>query len=331
MHYEHYLVEYCSESLKKLEIHNKHRYMNAYLFDGVHKPFKSVKTLIVEGCILRNELPFNSLFPNLESLTLLKNHYESISNLKFNFPTVKHFTFAPHFLWGENLNGENFNGDDVAELLKCNPQLETLELDLTYPLRDQENTKFIRSLGEYMPTLKFLTIIWPSKRNTMNIQPVHLKNVTDLCLQLQKYPPYEPDNIPFTCSNLKRLKITSRMYGLQIPCILDFIAENKTLTSIDLVFGHNFERIQQLFQNEIVLFNVEELSIEVQCFIYSDEVLEFLKQNRSLKNMSLRGSAFRFENLNSQVMSLVSECKGDRDFNPWYSGKVELIFRQRQS
>lgn len=117
---DRYIDKYCAESVK--EIHFLGYKTPEILVHVPRKPFHRVELMSVMDCNLGRQLPqFVSWFPNLQQLEI---HWSTVdwSCVEINFPQLQHLRlFDIEF-------GSNFGLDNVAKLLRSNPQLKVFDV-----------------------------------------------------------------------------------------------------------------------------------------------------------------------------------------------------------
>lgn len=146
---EHYLEEYCSESLRQISFQSNVNINHHEVLKDVQKSFKNVKIVHTQLCRFGDVLPFNKVFPNLNTLKLGSNQYENRSAIRVHFPSVENLWFFDKiFLIG----GAKFKEEDIEEMLKLNSQFKS---SLLY-LKDVYNSNFIARLKEYCPNIQLL-------------------------------------------------------------------------------------------------------------------------------------------------------------------------------
>lgn len=143
---EHYLAEYCSESLIHLSLQNCEI---DYILHDTQKPFNSIETLHIDRCMFSSDLPFNRLFPKLHTLKLGRNAYEDTSAIKVHFPTIRNLYFLDDIFY---LHKKYFQEEDIASLFKLNSHLESSILHL----RHEYSSNFIQRIKEYCPNLQII-------------------------------------------------------------------------------------------------------------------------------------------------------------------------------
>lgn len=141
---EHYLAEYCSESLRQISLEGTFHDVHIILED-IQKPFINVTTLHIEACAIGKELPFNKVFPNLKTLKLGYNIYKQTSAIRYQFNTVENFFFLDFFDWVDK-----FTEEDIEEMLKLNPQFKNPSLFFKW----KYSSHFIARIQQYCPYIQ---------------------------------------------------------------------------------------------------------------------------------------------------------------------------------
>lgn len=158
---EQYLAEYCSESLDQLSLSNAKS--NHFIFEDTEKQFENLKTLHIERCTFGMNLSFNKNFPNLQTLKLDFNRYYHTSAIRAHFPMLKHLFFFDEVF---EFYPQKFQEEDIEELLKLNPQLDTASFYFYYKYSED----FISRIKDYCPKLQIvdrgnLDRFWPLLSN----------------------------------------------------------------------------------------------------------------------------------------------------------------------
>lgn len=280
-HYEwlvQYLCEYGSNSINELWLQ---RIPNSVSFPAhfdLARPFMNVRILEMSECVIKNEFQFGVMFPNLHTLRLDENAYRNTSVIRTHFPSVKHLSFDGRILYSL----KRFESDDIAELLRLNPQLEKLELKLHARFSDESN--IIQIIADNLPNLKLLKLKmgYPSLRLTT----VHLEHVEHFsCGSIYSIN-------PFSFSKLKHLELNN--CHCSDDSVRSLIGSSEYLTSILVKYNldnlDNFNRnVRFLFEIENVLANIEKMEILCVEDVPWEHVLQFLKKNRALKQFSMIG------------------------------------------
>lgn len=143
---EHYLEEYCSESLRQISFQSHANAYHHIVLEDIQKSFKNVKIVHTRQCTFGDVLPFNKVFPNLNTLKLGSNFYKNTSAIRVHFPSVENLWFFDEIF----LRYKQFKEEDIEEMLKLNSQLKNslLYLIVNY------NSNFIARLKEYCPNLQ---------------------------------------------------------------------------------------------------------------------------------------------------------------------------------
>lgn len=145
---EHYLAEYCFESLRKISLQGSSNTGSYIIFKDIERPFINVENVHMEECTFGKELPFNKLFPNLKTLKLGSNIYRETSAIRVQFNSLQNLWFHDKIYQCF----EKFDEEDIVEMYKLNPQLEKSMLSLWFAY----SPNFIVRLQEYCPNLQLL-------------------------------------------------------------------------------------------------------------------------------------------------------------------------------
>lgn len=269
-----YLVKYCSKSLTHFTIIGG----VTKLFFVTAEPFIKVRFLYIESFCFQERLDFSHLFPNLECLTLGRNNYESGSFIRTNFSGIKklYFTNIPKYSEGV------LTANDIQDMLRLNPQIE--HLDLQYCI-DLEILPFLQ---ENCTNFQSLRLFCVSLNRYSPSQHCHFDNVVNFTFFT--YFGIRSDLFPFSFTNLKHLTYETET-DLQRHGILDIIAKNHHLVSIDIKNGIDHDNLGKLFELENVLSNIQSLKIQINFNeIPADKILRFLENNQSLREFSFIAS-----------------------------------------
>lgn len=298
---EEYFVKYGSNSFIKMSLTENRR----IFFENIQTPFSNVKSLHIVDCRFGHELPFNRIFPNLQTLRLGLNRYSNPSAIRMNFLALVNLAIDDSYY--------KIQENDFEELLKLNPQLEKLEIYTEYGY----SPKFISYLKEYCPNIRHLglgssySFLFRNMPDITSIEidgeyePTHFDNIVKLTL----HNIVELRN-PFTFSKLQHLTV-KMCYDKSISNaeFSNLMNENPQLKSLELQL-YNFVEISDFFRNEHILSKIEKLYIGVlKVDIPSDSLLYFLAQNRSLKKFSLTGVLQNFRQFYNAVISRKTEFK----------------------
>lgn len=240
-----------------------------------------------------SEVPFSRICPNLKFVdfsALVWKGYNYVA-----MPSVKHVSIRA--TKSKKSMGLNYEEKEIRDLLKMNPQIEDLTLNIT----GEFNDVIFQGSIENLPMLKRFSLDMSTKNI---VQRYHLDGVIDFDMNIREnhLPEVRPEdnwlNIPFTFSKLERFECNHLFSRL-----LDFIAENRHLKSISIKDYSN--RIDELFHVVSGLTNIEELSFEWPSNLASELILSLFSQSPSLKKLILRVNQDDFQNLNDSVKSKI--------------------------
>lgn len=276
-----YLAEYGSNSFIELSLQNSQMFPFPEHFSEI--PFKSVRILQIELFYFDRDIPINRLFPNVQTLKLGQNNYEYTSTIRMHVPSVKHL-FFDSLIYPNDLK---FGTDDVLELLKMNPQLEKLDLQLiclNNTTSSPWDSKIIQKLKDILPNLKRLKLCVPFDFiRQVELTPPHLHFG-----QIEHFSyATSVEHIPFSFSKLKYLELESEIIGLIHPPVRDLIDKNEYLTSISIRCAEQLNYVESFFELKNVLANIQDINIGLIDNVRWECVLRFLKLNRSLKKFSM--------------------------------------------
>ncbi|XP_055307736.1 uncharacterized protein LOC129572435 [Sitodiplosis mosellana] len=280
---ENYLAEYCSKTLKHLEL----THPPMILFKEIRNPFINIENIDLHGyqapiC----EFPFSSVFPNLNLLQIWFSCF-SEEFTPICIPQMKKLSlFGGRIHQRSELNvnrATNFEENEIKEMLRLNPQLEELKLNL-YSIKDI----IFQDLS--LPNLKRLSPTMHFNSNIKNADRYHFENVIDFNLPFHKIT-----NIPFTFSQLERFEYSCFEDKTIKPYVLEFISENKYLKSV--ILTNVWDGINSLFPILTELNHIEEVSVETTLYEIPSStwnlIPELFSQIQSLKKFTLWISRIR--------------------------------------
>lgn len=299
-----YLSRYCSESLVALSIQNTKLVYEGCVFLFLKKPFPNLKMLQIQMCDIM-DFPINELFPNLQILRYGLNKYRDNSVIKVQNPSVRHLSF--HDI---QMHAGLFELNDLEDIFKLNPQLETLELHMTKCRADYPVDIFL-CIKEYLPNLRHLVlegskIMYATWLASEAAELIHFDQIESFSLREGR-----DDMIffPFSFSKLKHIELIGRYLDLDQTFLLDIIRNNQQLTSITLRY-RRISNIFNFFHLEHVIQNVEDLIIHgVADYIPYASVCRFLKQNVSLQTFSIHGTTYAFDDFCSELVETQIDLK----------------------
>lgn len=144
---EHYLSEYCSKSLQQISLQGNLCTSIHTILEDIHKPFYGVKAVHIEKCAFGEVLPFNTVFPNLQSLKLGFNAWNCPSAIRNKFNSLENLWFEDRiFLVGQ----AKFEEKDIEDFFRLNPQLQNAVLNLWI----NTNSNFTARLQKYCSNLQ---------------------------------------------------------------------------------------------------------------------------------------------------------------------------------
>lgn len=310
---EFYLAEYCSKSLKKLLIDECNIYyykkseQTKTSFENIEKSFQNVTFIKLIQCYLGPRL-LSKVFPNLESLHLMHNMYKKFSVINEHWPKLKELRIRNTYCYATIHAGIKFHvqtvpfqGDEVIEMIKLNPQLEKLEM---FILKAFGVARLIHCIREYLPLLKCLHIIYHPSTFPHDLQPLHFNSVEDFHLVQHYIETQRISDINFFkfSSNLKRFSLSFHInfdenHTNSYDPILNFIQKNTDLTSIILygIINGNlnilFESISpNIEQLEVLRYHnkIRRFKLNQRIYIFMSDVLSFLKCRPSLKKLLIK-------------------------------------------
>lgn len=138
--------------------------VSSFIFKDIRKQFRCVEVLQIFKCHLGEELPFNMIFPNLETLILRNNMYRRRAALIIHLSTVKYVEIYFNF---------EFEEEQIEEFFKLNSQLENAKIFIGANgwLRPR-SPDFIPRLKVYCPSLKYQYYMVHTSQ--FHFGPIHL-------------------------------------------------------------------------------------------------------------------------------------------------------------
>lgn len=197
-HIINYINEYCSESLKKIEI----RYLKIGWETQLKKPFSNIEDVTFSFLEFNSTDWINRLFPKMRTLD-----------------TTGYFVNANHFANLEELILSGFD-ENLVLLLRLNPQLKFLRIEESAcsSISSELSTAF-----ETLTNLESLFFNIGNLANNVVNHVIHLKSVTTLTLCRDAL------KIPFSCGQLKNLTLCN----IQINhTTFRFLNENPTISHL---------------------------------------------------------------------------------------------------
>lgn len=267
-----YFAEYCLESLKNLLL----SYCN---FETLYckEQFINIETIIVYYCCFHYDLPCCTNVPNLNSLSVLGPQFKkNFAKMAFHFPSLTHLSlkFESNFHYSDEAT--KHQEKEIIDLLKMNPQIVRLELQL---LKNYSRA-LLQNITECLSKLQHLVFRNDGSTLFQNEDIFYSKSVErfELTTTLKS----EVLHIPFIFNKLKSLTLCTCC----TKASFDFIAKHKETKSIhlfDTLIGTHTE-----IKFELIPSNIEELTI----FFYDlpeHFLFRFLQERRRLKFLSLNG------------------------------------------
>lgn len=265
-----YLAEYCWESLKNLLLSDcELQYLCCV------EQFINIETIILYHC-LHHELPNGTNFPNLKSFSLLEPQFcKNSAKMAFTFPSLTHLSimFASRY-YSNEISKQQEN--EIIELLKLNPQIVHLELELL----ENYSRALFQNLTGCLSNVRHLVLRNNGSKLFQNIEyAFHSESVENF--ELSCTLKSEISHIPFIFTKLKSMT-------LRICCTdasFNFIAKHRDTKSI-----HLFDLISSSHPElkfELIPLNIEELTIGLFCDLPEHFIFRFLQGRRRLKYLSL--------------------------------------------
>lgn len=270
------LLQYCTGSLVKLEL----TMCRVNAFATINKPFEKVQQLgIVKSWLGPQLSQLNVWFPNVINLKLDRVKFTSPTTLAVHFPQLKHLAI--------NDNDETIPLSTLNELLRLNPQLESLILQCDY------DYDFLHSINEHLPQLTKLAISSPEDRfRCFADQKMHFENVNKFTLSAYSYRGDFVVNIPFVFPCLKELNFDG--FNEFNGTMLNFILQNKLLTKLSLMTSIDEWDDLTIDDLKMIVDTLPELiELEFCADTFTvDELNGFLSQSKQLQKVRLTFNEF---------------------------------------
>lgn len=249
-----------------------------YLMNEIRRPMENITIVHMANCeINAGILNMAQLFPNVQQLRLIHN--------KFTTPTIlqKHFPKMKQLVVEFGLCNSAFDLRHLSTMLQLNGQIEKLEIDLVL------NLHFVKSVSEYLPGLKCLSIMSIDHLFTSyHGGDIHFENVCECELPI-KFG-CEMCQIPITFKQLVKLKLL--INGCPVSdAIIDFIVANPSIVVLELAtisYGSAMEDEQMSkILNDMPL--LEHFTVAQQ-FIRDEQMVLAILESKSLKTFCVRSS-----------------------------------------
>lgn len=217
-----YVNKYCSRVPQKAIYHQ----MSPYMDIDIAITFPNV----TDGTIYVNEytmglynISVNELFPRLQKLT---TRYATSILLDQHYPYLTYFKVY-------EVNDRNSKHDQWTYFLRMNPQLETFESP------QMCNLTFLLEVSQFLPNMKTLSMKLEYERHfAPTSEIIRLQNVRIFEMNFFRITNQMRENLPlikFDRLESVKLSFTQNQTDSQ-EFISDWIAQYKTLTSIELNF-----------------------------------------------------------------------------------------------
>lgn len=157
---EHYMAEYCSESLRQISLKGDCSLCEHIILEDIHKTFVNVKIVHTEQCAFGDVLPFNRVFPNLQTLKLGFNIYNNRSAIRVQFNSLESLWFFDYIY----LRYRTFEEEDIVEMFKLNSQLQNAVIYLHF------HSNLIARIQEYCPDIKLVRGLFPHIGSFFNFE-----------------------------------------------------------------------------------------------------------------------------------------------------------------
>lgn len=300
-HIESYVAKYCSMSLRRFQFNEPPR----LLFEENQNSFINVERIDFSNYSPLCDVPFSKFFPNLKHIQLYIYRTVWDRSILIAIPSMRSLYIYATFI--SRNRDSNLEENDINELLKLNPQIEELEINLGDGFKDV----IFQNFNVNLPMLRKFSL--RSHPNNID-QRYHSDSVIDFVLK----PSKKLTNISFTFNKLERFKCSFFNDETIASCVFNFIEENKHLKSITLdgLFRGINTSIKKLFQLDSVLTNIEELSIEfwdksMESVLLSEHILNLFSESQSVKKLTLTSYRKTLENLNDSVKSKIVKQEGN--------------------
>lgn len=252
-----YVRKYCRKSMN----HITFIAIRGVYFENTIEPFLNVKTVKFNNCSLTMKLSqVNQWFPNMTELILFST----------DLAEPQHFPHLERFIFAVKQGQIYFGQDDIATLIKLNPQLKSLSIN-AYQL----NVKKFQDIGRHLPLLNDLNMTVSLKDLREIKSDIMFNSVKKFSLRF--YGQYQLPKIPFCLRNLDELY-------LELECVLNdtsinFIARHPTITKLNI----NGMDVWSLKKIARALPSLREMQL-TNSGVSAREVIEFVDDCKSLKS-----------------------------------------------
>lgn len=222
-HVTQYISEYCSESLTMIKIKNG---LNEW--EDLKKPFSKVGYVTLDGCGVINKNALNILFPTMQTLNASFYGYDNSKSFFVNtshFPKLKElditdnaFPFATQPV---------LNGTTIAQILRLNPQLQSVKIFSFQPHLDSNDFQNAISSLHSVESINLGGSIF-SKSNSEAV--IHLKSVKTFKINVSGN---SVTKILFLFDQLETLELDTLSNQLNAD-IFDFIGKHPTIRHLKL-------------------------------------------------------------------------------------------------
>lgn len=208
-----YIMQYCSDTITELELGS----LSAALATNSSTVFKRLTK--VKLCYWRSfdDTDINRNFPMLEELTIETSLPIPDSMAKF-YPKLQRFNLISIPL--------DRNDASFKELLRFNPQLRELRLEIVLPFR------LLEFISNELKDLEYLSIHYRSGIVSSSRQKIHFENLKGFSIQTKDWF-VQPHQTAITFSHLETLEILT--YDAGIP--YNLVRDNFELKCISLPFA----------------------------------------------------------------------------------------------
>lgn len=225
-----YVTEYCSESLKDLELWFYGTFNNTW-----KKPFTKLTKIEFHGKCHWIESTNNikcgsEMFPSLNEILIDNIESEKSLCLAFNFPHLKNV----------HLGNINSNSDRYKTFFEMNSQIKSLKIDYVNSL------PFLHSFSETLPNLEHLDItIGKDVLHEFELGDIHIRNVKNCSVDLKNQ---HSNHIPFVFDNAE--EITIHRFLSSETQIVNFMTKHHNVQVLNLKSGgFNLEQWMLIIEN----------------------------------------------------------------------------------
>ncbi|XP_055323124.1 uncharacterized protein LOC129578478 [Sitodiplosis mosellana] len=303
-HLDHYVNEYCAESLLEISLEE----CDKEAMKDLKKPFTKIKSVRFVCCHLGNELSdINKWFPNVSHLEFSKeNRLANCYGVEVYLPYLRSFSVYLPFVEETRLSKRN-----VVEILRANPQIESLYIWGSF------GVNYLQEISTFLQQLGSLKISAHTMFHNFGRGTAHFKNVKKF--EFRYYN--KCTRIPLSFDSLEEYKHNPDLGSSGIDEVFDFIWQQKSLTKF--TYNDKCEMKGVLFR--LALPSLIEIDIPLGDFPI-EEVVAFINQCRLLKKLTLTLES-GFKSCNDWRKHLGTEWRKTNEREGWGRGKSITLER----